>query len=313
MKKLLIYHARAEELRRLVTERVNGLDVAAGFDDATLERHIGDAEALLAWKFPLAALERARALRWIQLSSAGAEQLLPARDRLGRIVVTNTRGIHVDLMADYAFAAMVALNMHFPKFFANQQARTWEQRLSVPLAGRTLGVIGAGAIGGEIARRGAAFGMQVLAVKRTATPVEGAAEVVAPDRLHDVLGRSDFAVLVVPQTAATRGMIGEAALRAMKPTGYLVNIARGSVVDEAALVHALRKQWIAGAALDVFEEEPLSADSPLWSLPNVIVTPHVAGEPADYARRVAEVFVDNLMRVRRGEPFRNVVDFDRGY
>ena len=313
MKKLLIYHARAEELRRLITERVNGLDVAAGFDDATLERHIGDAEALLAWKFPLAALERARALRWIQLSSAGAEQLLPARDRLGRIVVTNTRGIHVDLMADYAFAAMVALTMHFPKFLANQQARTWEQRLSVPLAGRTLGVIGAGAIGGEIARRGGAVGMQVLAVKRTATPVEGAAEVVAPDRLHDVLGRSDFAVLVVPQTAATRGMIGEAALRAMKPTGYLVNIARGSVVDEAALVHALRKQWIAGAALDVFEEEPLSADSPLWSLPNVIVTPHVAGEPADYARRVAEVFVDNLMRVRRGEPFRNVVDFDRGY
>jgi phosphoglycerate dehydrogenase-like enzyme len=313
VKKLLIYHARAEELRQLITERVSGLDVAAGFDDASLERHIGDAEALLAWKFPLAVLERARALRWIQLSSAGAEQLLPARDRLGSIVVTNTRGIHVDLMADYAFAAMVALNMHFPKFFANQQARTWEQRLSVPLAGRTLGVIGAGAIGGEIARRGAAFGMQVLAVKRTATAVEGAAEVVAPDRLHDVLGRSDFAVLVVPQTAATRGMMGEAALRAMKRTGYLINIARGSVVDEAALVRALREQWIAGAALDVFEEEPLPAESPLWSLPNVIVTPHVAGEPADYARRVAEVFVDNLMRVRRGEPFRNVVDFDRGY
>jgi phosphoglycerate dehydrogenase-like enzyme len=120
-------------------------------------------------------------------------------------------------------------------------------------------------------------------------------------------------VLVVPQTDATRGMIGETALRAMKPTAYLVNIARGSVVDEAALVHALRKQWIAGAALDVVEEEPLPQDSPLWSLPNVIVTPHVAGEPADYARRVAEVFVDNLLRVRRGEPFRNVVDFDRGY
>lgn len=313
MKKLLIYHRRAEELRSLITERANGLEVAAGFDDATLDRHIGDADAMIAWKFPLEALARARALRWIQLTSAGAEQLLPARAQLGTIVVTNTRGIHVDLMADYAFAAMIALNMHFPRFFADQQARKWEQHLSVPLAGRTLGVIGAGAIGGEIARRGAAFGMQVLAVKRTPTPVEGAAEVVAPHQLHAVLGRSDFVVLVVPQTAATRGMIGEAALRAMKPTGYLINIARGSVVDEAALVHALRKQWIAGAALDVFEEEPLSPESPLWSLPNVIVTPHVAGEPADYARRVAEVFVDNLLRVRRGEPFRNVVDFDRGY
>lgn len=313
MKKLLIYHRRAEELRGLIAERVNGLDVAAGFDDATLERHIGDADALLAWKFPLDALERARALQWIQLTSAGAEQLLPARARLTRIVVTNTRGIHVDLMADYVFAAMITLNMHFPRFFADQQARRWEQRLSVPLAGRTLGVIGAGAIGGEIARRGAAFGMHVLAVKRTPAPVEGAAEVVAPDQLHGVLGRSDFVVLVVPQTAATRGMIGEAALRAMKPAAYLVNVARGSVVDEAALVHALRERWIGGAALDVFEEEPLPPDSPLWSLPNAIVTPHVAGEPADYARRVAEVFVDNLLRRRRGEPFRNVVDFDRGY
>lgn len=313
MKKLLIYHARAEELRRLITERVNDVDVAAGFDDATLDRHIADADALLAWKFPLAALERARALRWIQLSSAGAEQLLPARERLGGIVVTNTRGIHVDLMADYAFAAMVALNMHFPKFFADQQTAKWEQRLSVPVAGRTLGVIGAGAIGGEIARRGAAFGMHVLAVKRTPAPVHGAAEVVAPDQLHDVLGRSDFVVLVVPQTAATRGMIAEPALRAMKRTAYLINIARGSVVDEAALARALREQWIAGAALDVFEREPLPSDSPFWSLPNVIVTPHVAGEPADYARRVAEVFVENLLRQRRGEPFRNVVDFDRGY
>ena len=313
MKKLLIYHRRADELRGLIAERVDGFEVAAGFDDATLDRHIGDAETLIAWKFPLEALERARALRWIQITSAGAEHLLPARVRLTNIAVTNTRGIHVDLMADYAFAVMVALNMHFPRFFADQQVGRWEQRLSVPLAGRTLGVIGAGAIGGEIARRGAAFGMHVLAVKRTPAPVEGAAEVVAPDQLHRVLGRSDFVVLVVPQTAATRGMIGDAELRAMKSTAYLVNIARGNVVDEAALVHALRKQWIAGAALDVFEEEPLPSASPLWSLPNVMVTPHVAGEPADYARRVAEVFVDNLLRLRRGEPFRNVIDFDRGY
>ena len=313
MKKLLIYHRRAEELRGLIAARIDGFEIATGFDEATLDRHIGDAEALIAWKFPLEALERARALRWIQLTSAGAEQLLPARALLEKVVVTNTRGIHVDLMADYAFAAMVALNMHLPRFFADQQARRWEQRLSVPLAGRTLGVIGAGAIGGEIARRGAAFGMHVLAVKRTPAPVDGAAEVVAPDQLHGVLGRSDFVVLVVPQTAATRRMLGEAELRVMKPTAYLINIARGSVVDEAALVHALREHWIAGAALDVFEEEPLPPDSPLWSLPNVLVTPHIAGEPADYARRAAEVFVDNLLRLRRGEPFRNVIDFDRGY
>ena len=313
MKRLLIYHRRAEELRGLIAERIDGLQIAAGFDDATLERYLGDAEALIAWKFPVEALDGARQLRWIQLTSAGAEQLLPARSRLDHVVVTNTRGIHVDLMADYALATMIMLNMHMPRFFADQQVRRWEQRLSVPLAGKTLGVIGAGAIGAEIARRGAAFGMHVIAVKRTPGPVDGAAEVVTPDGLHGVLGRSDFVVLVVPVTAATRGMIGEAELRQMKPTAFLVNIARGSVVDEPALVHALRKQWIAGAALDVFEEEPLPADSPLWALPNALLTPHVAGEPADYARRVAEIFVDNLTRFRRGEPFRNVVDFERGY
>jgi phosphoglycerate dehydrogenase-like enzyme len=313
VKKLLIYHRRAEELRGLITERIDGLQVAAGFDDATLGAHLGDADALIAFKVPLEALDRARQLRWIQLTSAGAEQLLPARDRLDHVVVTNTRGIHVDLMADYALATIVMLNMHFPRFFADQQARRWEQHFSVPLAGKTLGVVGAGAIGTEIARRGAAFGMRVLAVKRTPGPVDGADEVVGADGLHGVLGRSDFVVLVVPQTPSTRGMIGEAALRAMKPTAYLVNIARGNVVDEPALVHALRKQWIAGAALDVFDEEPLPPDSPLWALPNALLTPHVAGEPADYARRVADVFVDNLTRLRRGEPFRNVVDFERGY
>ena len=313
MQKLLIYHRRAGELRDLIAGQVRDLDIAAGFDDATLDRHVADAEALLAFKFPLDALERARRLRWIQLTSAGAEQLLPARGRLAHVVVTNTRGIHVELMADYALGTMVLLNMHIPRFLADQQRRVWEQRLSVPLAGKTLGVIGAGAIGAEIVRRAAVFGMHVLAVKRTTGLVPGAAEVVEPDGLHGVLARSDFVVLVVPQTAETRGMIGEAALRAMKPTAYLINIARGSVVDEPALAHALRKQWIAGAALDVFEEEPLAPDSPLWSLPNAVITPHVAGEPADYARRVAEVFVDNVTRLRGARALRNIVDFDRGY
>jgi phosphoglycerate dehydrogenase-like enzyme len=313
VRKLLIYHRRAEELRALIAPHADGLEIAAGFDDATLHRHLADADALLAFKFPVEALPRAARLRWIQLTSAGAEQLLPARAGLGDVTVTNTRGIHVELMADYALGVMVMLNMHFPRFFADQQARRWEQRLSVPLAGRTLAVVGAGAIGGEIARRAAAFGMRVLAVKRTPGPVEGAEVVVGAEGLAAVLPRADFVVLVVPVTAATRGLIGEAELRAMRPTAYLVNIARGSVVEEAPLVRALREGWIAGAALDVFDEEPLPPDSPLWDLPNAVLTPHVAGEPADYARRVADVFVDNLARLRRGEPLRNVVDFERGY
>jgi phosphoglycerate dehydrogenase-like enzyme len=311
--KLLIYHRRAEELRGLIGATVPDLDIAAGFDDATLDRHLDSAEAVIAWKLPLEALPRAKRLRWIQLTSAGAEQLLPARAVLGDIVVTNTRGIHVDLMADYALGVLVMLQWDFPRILRDQQARAWNQRLALALAGKTLGVVGAGAIGGEIVRRAAVFGMDVIAVRRTPGAVEGAREVLTTDRLRQALPRCDFVILVVPVTEATRSMIGAAELRAMKRTAFLVNIARGSVVDEGALVAALREGVIAGAALDVFDEEPLPADSPLWTLPNVILTPHVAGEPADYARRVADVFLDNVARWRRHEPLRNVVDFERGY
>ena len=311
--RLLIYHRRACELEQLIRERLPDVEIAAGFDDATLARHLADAEALIAFHFPLEALPRAKSLRWLQLTSAGAEQVLPARAALERVVVTNTRGIHVELMADYALGVMVMLQWGFPRILRDQQARSWAPRLVLPLAGRTLAVVGAGAIGGEIARRAAAFGLRVLAVKRTPGPVERAAEVLTTPQLREALSRADFVVLVVPVTPETRRLVGESELRAMRSTAYLINIARASVVDEEALVRALREDWIAGAALDVFEEEPLPPASPLWALPNVIITPHIAGEPADYARRVADVFVDNAVRFRRGEPLRNVVDFERGY
>ena len=312
--KVLVYHQRAAEFRTLLADRLDGVEIVAGFDDATLDRHLGDAEAVLTFRLPLEMLGRAGRLRWIQLTSAGVEQLLPARAGLGKVVVTNTRGIHADAMADYALGVMVMLRWDFPRMLRDQARRAWDQRLATPLAGATVGVVGLGAIGGEIARRARVFGMQVVGVKRSA----GAAgsrevETVSVDRLRDVLPRCDFVVLVVPMTPATHHLIGAAELAVMKPTAYLINIARGSVVDEGALVAALRQERIAGAALDVFEQEPLPADHPFWTLPNVIVTPHVAGEPADYARRVADVFLDNLGHWRRGEPLRNVVDLERGY
>jgi phosphoglycerate dehydrogenase-like enzyme len=200
----------------MIGARVPDLEIATGFDDATLSRHLPDAEILRCFQFPAAALARAERLRWIQLTSAGAEQLLPARAWLSRVTVTNTRGIHVDLMADYALGMIAMLQWDVPRALRDQQARTWEQRLILPLAGQTLLVVGAGAIGSEIARRGAACGLDVVAVKRTPGPVEGAVEVVTADRLADVLPCADFVVLVVPITAETRHMIGEPQLRAMR-------------------------------------------------------------------------------------------------
>lgn len=310
---VLVYHRRAAEYRRLLEARLPEAEVLAVTPDEPLEAHVGAAEVLLAWRFPLEALEAAGRLRWIQLTAAGVEHLVAARDRLRHLVVTNARGIHGDLMADYAAGVLVLLHWGFPRLFRHQQARRWVPQATAPLAGMTLGLVGLGAIGQAIARRAAAFGLEVLGVRRGSGPVPGVSQVFGPGDLRAVLPRCDFVVLAVPETAETRGMMGEAELRRMKPGAYLVNLARGAVVDEAALLRALRERWIAGAALDVFAQEPLPPDHPLWTLDNVVVTPHIAGEPADYLERLTALFVDNYRRFAAGESLRNVVDLDRGY
>jgi phosphoglycerate dehydrogenase-like enzyme len=314
--KLLVYHGRAETYRALLRERFPDLDVAAvvaGADDAALERHLADAEVLLGWRIPVSALAHAPRLRWIQLTSAGADHVLDARPDLGEVVLTNARGIHGELMADYAIGVMVMLQWGFPRLLRWQQARTWRHQYTEPLAGKTLGVLGVGAIGGEIARRGAAMGMTVLGMRREPRPAEGVARMFGPDGLGELLPQCDFVVVVVPATAETRRMLGERELRAMRRGAFLVNVARGSVVDEPALVGALADGWLGGAALDVFETEPLPAESPLWAMDNVIVTAHIAGEPDDYPRRVMRVVEENVVRWRQGRPLLNVVDPRRGY
>jgi phosphoglycerate dehydrogenase-like enzyme len=314
--KLLVYHARAETYRALLRERFPDLDVAvvvAGRDESALEEHLADAEVLLGWRIPLAALGRAKRLRWIQLTSAGADHVLDVRPDLGDVVLTNARGIHGALMADYAIGVMVMLQWGFPRLLRQQEARTWRQQYTEPLAGKTVGVLGVGAIGGEIARRSAAMGMTVLGLRREPRPAEGVSRMYAPDGLGELLPRCDFVVVVVPATAETRRMLGERELRAMRRGAFLVNIARGSVVDEAALVRVLADGWLGGAALDVFETEPLPAESPLWAMENVIVTPHISGEPDEYPKRVMGVVAENVVRWREGRPLLNVVDPRRGY
>ncbi len=192
----------------------------------------------------------------------------------------------------------------------------WYRLEGRELAERTLGIVGLGAIGRRIASLGKAFGMRVLATKRTVQ--EGATE---PDvdqlypiaQLHAMLSECDYVVLAVPLTPETEKLISEPELRAMRPDAYLVNIARGRVVDEKALLRALQEHWIAGAGLDVVEEEPLAPDNLLYSLPNVILTPHISGASVHYGKRLAALFADNLRRYRAGEPLRNLYDPARGY
>ncbi|HEX7125864.1 MAG TPA: D-2-hydroxyacid dehydrogenase [Thermodesulfobacteriota bacterium] len=311
--KVLVYNRMAKQYRSALAERAPELTVVAGYDEALLREHIGDADVLLTFRFPTEYLAQAKRLRWIQLTSAGAEQVLAAPQLRRDVVVTNTRGIHGDVMAEYAAAVMLALRWRLPALVRDQQARRWRPALVRPLAGATLGVVGLGAIGGAIARQGASLGMRVLGVRRTPAPVDGVERVYGPDGLLEMLPECDFVVLVVPTTSETTRMIGAAELAAMKPTACLVNVARGSVVDEAALVAALREGRLGGAALDVFDEEPLPPGSPFWDLENVLVTPHISGMPVDYWQRVLDVFLDNVARWRAGQPLRNRVDPERGY
>lgn len=273
-------------------------------------------------------------LRWIQWGFAGVNPLLDSPVARS-ITVTSAAGIHAPQMGELAMALMLAAARQLPNVFSAQQRAQWDggpypspMRMPRELRGSTLGIVGYGRIGGEIARLAYAFGMRVLAARRDSGRKRGPEwrlkDVGDPDgrcverfypvsALTEMLAECDYVVLVVPLTPETRGLIGPRELGAMKPTAALINLARGEVVDEAALIAALESGRIGGAALDVFTREPLPAESPLWRLPNVIVSPHLGGVSPRYDERLVDLFVENLRRYLAGEPLVNVVDWEQGY
>lgn len=260
-------------------------------------------------------------LRWAHTASAGVGGSLHEPMRASGVVLTNAAGIYAEPMAD----TVLAMILHFARgidFAARAQAeRRWDKgpfdRADTPvreLAECTLGIVGLGGIGRAVARRGAALGMRVVATRRSGTDGPAGVEVLCGDgALHRILPRSDFLVLAVPQTDATKAMIGAREL-AMLPAGaVVVNVARGGVVDEDALIEALRGARLRGAGLDVFGHEPLPGDSPLWALPNVLVLPHVSGASRRFWRRQTDLITENLRRYAAGEPLLNTVDKQAGY
>ncbi|GCE25812.1 hydroxyacid dehydrogenase [Dictyobacter alpinus] len=263
-------------------------------------------------------------LRWLQASGAGVDGLRSTGilDEPDTVAVTTAVGIHATTIGEYVFGSMLMFNRTWPEMVRLQDRHVWPHSANwYKLGGRelvnqTLGIIGLGSIGRRIAQLGHAFGMRVLATRRSVEPgmVDPDADQVYPmEKLQEMLRQSDYVVLSVPLTPQTERLIGEPELRAMRPHTYLVNVARGQIIDEKALIRALREGWIAGAGLDVTQEEPLPADSPLFSLPNVILTPHISGDSVHYDQRLADLFADNLRRYRAGEPLRNRYDPARGY
>jgi glyoxylate/hydroxypyruvate reductase len=277
--------------------------------DAVLAR----CDALLAWRPPAGLSARARRLRWIHSLTAGVEHWLASRDLPADVVLTCARGTHRLQMPEHILAALFLISKQLAAIVLDQRERRWRRRVNDTLAGKTLGILGLGAIGTEVARRASALEMRVIGAKRDGAPVPMVERVWGPSGIPDVLAASDFVLLLLPSTRETRGIIDGKALALMKPNAYLLNFARGDLVVEDDLVDAVRTRRIAGAVLDVFRTEPLPPESPLWTTEGIVIFPHVGGLHPRRDEFVAALWVENLRRFAAGAPLLHVVDPARGY
>ena len=258
-------------------------------------------------------------LRWVQSPAVGVGSLMFPELLASPVVLTSARGIRARAIAEHVLGVTIALARRLPATLRAQAAHRWAQEEleteARTLQGLRMGIVGLGAIGLEVVKIAAPFGLRVTAIRRRAgEPVPGGVEAVwTPDRLPDLLEQSDVVVLAAPHTPETKRLIGRAQIERMKRGALLVNVARGKLVDDEAVIAALRDGRLGGAALDVFSQEPLETSSPYWDLPNVIVTPHTSGAMQDYWTPLVALFAGNLRRFEKGEPLLNVVDKVAGY
>ncbi|MCI0548082.1 MAG: D-2-hydroxyacid dehydrogenase [Candidatus Rokubacteria bacterium] len=308
---VLVYHpAEAGDYAARVHLPRRGWALAVCGTPAEAEAAIESAEILYGWAFPAPLLARAPRLRWIQSMGAGAERFL-VPELSPAVRLTRVAGIFGPWMAEYVLGWLLWTTQRIETFRARQRARQWIETNPERLRGRTLAIVGLGDIGREIGRAARAFGMVVIGVSRRGRRVPGVDRVYRTRQLSRALARADYVVLALPLTDDTRGLVGVPQLGALKPTAWLVNIGRGPLVQEAALVEALRERRLAGAVLDVFDTEPLPADHPLWGLDNVAITPHISGPSTP--DEVSRIFNENLRRYLAGLPLRHLVARARGY
>ncbi len=316
--------------RRDIVSMIEAVDPAVTVKDASelsSREKNGDAEAghkldallagteiLFGFPPPPNIIKRAAKLEWMQTPLTGVDPFLLPDIIASPVIITNSRGIHGTQAGELIIMLMLVLAKKAHMLFRLQQESRWESFAPALLYSKTIGILGFGSIGRDAARLAKAFGMKVMATRTRYTENTELADIVLPpERTALLLAESDFVVVTLPLTPETSNLIGKAELEMMKPTAYLVNIARGGVIDEEALIQALSAGVIAGAALDVFAAEPLPAENELWKLPNVIITPHLAGKRDDYHILAAGFFCENLKRYLSGQKLINVIDKDKGY
>lgn len=305
--------ARLQRIRELVPDWT----VICGKDRSRWEPALKEAEIAVGWQPELADTLRSGSfkLKWLQNWGAGVDHLPLQLLYEKGISVTNASGVHPNPISETIFAMMLGLTRNIHTYVRNQVQRKWDHAgLRLEMHGKTVGIVGLGAIGTETAKISKAFGMKVLGIRRTGKAGNYADAVYGSDQLMEVLPQCDYVVVTVPLTDETRHMFGKRQFDAMKSTSFFINIGRGGTVDTNALVDALSSGQIAGAGLDVFEEEPLSPDHPLWGLDNVIITPHTAGSTEHYDERALQIFLTNLKSYVEGMPLPlNVVTPAKNY
>lgn len=299
---VLIADSEAEDYVRELAPRFPGAEFHAVTSEEGIGPHAARMEVLITlWRIADDLLAQAMNLRWVQVMGTGVNYLLD-RPSLGReVIVTSCRGIHGPQMAEMAFLMMLAFNRRFPEVVRNQDRERWERWPGELLWEKTVGILGMGVIGEAVADRCRAFGMTVWGIDIFPRPIASVAAFHRPEALAEIAGSLDYLILTAPATPATHHIVGAKLLARMKPTAYLINIARGELVDEAALRAALEAGMIAGAGLDALPVEPLPAGHPLWKTKNVIITPHVGGMSDIYRQQIMPILSENLRRFLRGE------------
>lgn len=297
----------------------NGLENPGRFQGERLEEVLAMSEVLFCFNFPVEWLDKAPRLKWVQLASAGSDhaQRAGAFDIRPDLILTTSSGVHEVPISEHIIAMLLHFARKFPVAVRNQPSHTWQRYQANEAHGKTACFIGYGPIARRAAMLCKALGMNVLVVRASINKEQAGSEYA--DRyypgsmLNHALAQSDYIIVAAPRTAATEGIVGRAQFAAMKEGAVVINISRGALVDEDAMIEALQNGRLAGAGLDVFREEPLPESSPLWDLPNVLITPHVSGSSPYYYERATAIFADNLSRYIKGEPLRNRVIRERGY
>jgi phosphoglycerate dehydrogenase-like enzyme len=286
-----------------------------------LSREIPDTDVLIGWSIKPEQFRAGRRLKWIHSPAAAVHQLMFPELIASTVIITNSGDVHGPVVAEHAIAVLLALAKRLPQAMRYQQRKEWaqdqlwqEQPRPREVSGETVVVVGVGAIGREFVARAKALGMRVLAVRENPEKGSGGADAVySPSQLDVVIPQADYLLLCTPVTPSTTGLMNRSRLALMKPDAYLINVGRGPLADEAALLETLRNRRIAGAALDVFNQEPLPHDSPFWSQGNVLITPHTAAITERLWERHYQLISENLKRFLQGRPLLNLIDKHRGY